>query len=326
MKCVVIGIGHVALRRYLPALSAEPDIELACCSRSIESARRGATEFGGVALADLDQVADWAPDIAFVVTPDTSHVAVVERLIEQGVPRIYVEKPLAAAAGQTRIGAADLADGARLHRAAAEHGVQLAMGYNYRHFATVAAARAEVAGRGWSQPSGVVAWTHYACLSHVIDLVGVFLGELDTIAALRGPDAHGDEKFRVEDRVVAFTAVSGATGVLRASAAQPRADRLFDLTVSYPEGTVRIADLDGTLETFDAAAGRRIRSERGDERSREDGYEESFGTALRAYLDTVRSGALPPSSGADGVRELRFHAAVEQALASGRSVRLGDLR
>jgi len=325
MKCAVIGIGNVARRRYLPVLAAEPDIELGCCSRDIASARRGAEEFGGVVLDDLDAVGRWRPDVTIVVAPDTTHVAIVERLIEHAVPRILVEKPLAAASGQSRITHDDLRDGERLARLARERGIQLAMAYNYRHFAVVARARAEAERRGWSAPAGVTAATHYACLSHVIDLSGMFLGELDTVTALAGDAPRGAEPWLLEDRVVAFTATTGATGVLRVSSAQPWGDTLLDVTVAYPEGSIRITDLDGSLELYDRAEGWRQRLTRADELSRDDGYGSSFANSVRAYLGSVRADAPPPSSVDDGVAELRFHVAVARSIAEARPVRLREV-
>ncbi len=322
MRCVVVGIGHVALQRYLPALAAEPDVEIACVSRSIESARAGAELVGGEALADLAAAAAWRPDAVFVVTPDTQHLGVVRDLIELGVPRVYVEKPLVAAAGQTRIGERDLADGEELVRYARERGVELAVGYNYRQFATVMRAREEVTRRGWPAPTGVIASTHYACLSHVVDLICVFGGDVAEVTALRGAEPHGEPKFHLEDRVVAFTFASGATGVLRVSSAEPRSDHLFDLRVGYPDGSLRLADLDGILEVFDAREDHRVVFRRTDERARTTGYEASFGTSIRAYLATIRAGEAPPASGEDGVRELRFHAAVQRSLESGHPVSL----
>jgi predicted dehydrogenase len=322
MRCVVVGIGHVALQRYLPALAAEPDVELACVSRNPDSARVGAELVGGEALSDLAAAAAWKPDAVFVVTPDTQHLEVVRELIRLGAPRIHVEKPLVAAQGQTRIGARDLADGEQLAQEAAERGVELAVGYNYRQFATVLRAREEVTRRGWPAPTGVVASTHYACLSHVVDLIGVFGGDVAELTALRGPESHGEPKFHLEDRVVAFTFASGATGVLRMSSAEPRSDHLFDLRIGYPGGSVRIADLDGLLEVFDAREGHRLVLERTDERARTTEYEASFGKSIRAYLATVRGGEAPPATGADGIRELRFHAAVERSLEIGAPVPL----
>ena len=324
MRCAVIGIGGVALKRYLPVLAAESDVELGCCSRDVESARRGAALVDGTVLDDLDAVGSWRPDVAFVVTPDTTHVDVVTRLVELGIPRIFVEKPLAAAHGQSRITADDLRAGEHLARTAAERGVAIAMGYNYRHFATVARARSEIARRGWSAPSGVVVAAHYACLSHVIDLSACFLGELDTVSALGG-GIRGDAPWQLEDRAVAFTAVSGATGVLRVSSARPWGDTLLDLTVSYPEGSIRVTDLDGSLELYDRDEPWRQRFTRADEASRDDGYGSSFATSIRAYLDTVRRDAPPPTSVDDGLAELRFHVAVARSIAEGRPVRLREV-
>lgn len=322
MRFVVVGIGHVSLQRYLPALAAEDGAEIACVSRNPESARAGAELVGGEALPDLAAAAAWNPDAVFVVTTDTQHLPVTRELIELGVPRIYVEKPFVAANGQTRIGERDLADGEQLLQSARERGVEIAIGYNYRTFATVRRAREEVARRAWGVASGVVASTHYATLSHVIDLIGVFGGELAELTALRGAEPHGEPRFHLEDRVVAFTFVSGATGVLRVSSAEPRSDHLFELRVGYPEGSLRLSDLDGQLEVFDAAEGHRLVFGRTDERSRAAGYEESFGAGIRAYLEAIAAGRPAPSPGEDGVRELRFHAAVERSLEFGRPVRL----
>lgn len=320
MRFVVVGIGNVSLKRYLPVLAGEPGAQIAHVSRNPDSARAGAELFGGEVLPNLAAAAAWRPDAVFVVTTDSQHLPVLRELIELGVPRIYVEKPFVAAKGQTRIGGRDLADGEELLQLAREHAVELAVGYNFRSFATVRRAREEVARRGWPAASGVVASTHYSTLSHVIDLIGVFGGDLAELTALRGAEPHGEDRFHIEDRVVAFTFVSGATGVLRVSSAEPRSDHLFELRVGYPDGSLRLTDLDGQLEVFDAASGHRLTLDRIDERPRAAGYEASFGTAIRAYLYSVAAGEPAPASGDDGVRELRFHAAVERSLESGHPV------
>ena len=58
--------------------------------------------------------------------------------------------------------------------------------------------------------------------------------------------------------------------------------------------------------------------------SRWDRYAESFRKSLCAYLESLRSGQAPPVSGLDGLRELRFEAALRRSAALGRCVRIEE--
>jgi len=110
MSVGMIGLGEIAQKAYLPVLSAWRDIELLLCSRNparladIQAqyrVQRGTTS--------LDQLIDWRPQVAFVLTPSTTHRVIIERLLLAGID-VFSEKPLTLTLDETRY-LAELAEG-----------------------------------------------------------------------------------------------------------------------------------------------------------------------------------------------------------------------
>lgn len=109
MSVAMIGLGDIAQKAYLPVLSVWREIELLLCSRNPDGVadiqtqyriRRGTT--------NLDELLDWRPQVAFVLTPSTTHREIIERLLLAGID-VFVEKPLTLTLAETRY-LAELAD------------------------------------------------------------------------------------------------------------------------------------------------------------------------------------------------------------------------
>jgi predicted dehydrogenase len=103
-------------------------------STRLESAQATAEPRGAAAYlsGDLERMLDeQRPDIAFVCVPPAAAVAVLERLVERGIP-FLTEKPLAAS---------DPAGPARIAVAVAERGLVAGVGYHLRGLEALAEVR-----------------------------------------------------------------------------------------------------------------------------------------------------------------------------------------
>ncbi|MFI6345352.1 Gfo/Idh/MocA family protein [Streptomyces sp. NPDC050560] len=125
MKVGCVGLGDIAVKAYLPVLTALPDVELHLTTRTpatlatvadrhhVPPARRH---------PDLESLIAAGIDAAFVHASTAAHPELVARLLEAGVPT-YTDKPLAY----------ELADSTRLVELAERTGSGLAVGFNRRH-------------------------------------------------------------------------------------------------------------------------------------------------------------------------------------------------
>jgi len=96
LRFAMVGAGWWAHRAHLPALAADPSIELvAVCDPDASRANAAAREFGAPrAFTDVAAMLGVVElDCAVVATPHTTHRPVVEGLLRAGVD-VLVEKPL----------------------------------------------------------------------------------------------------------------------------------------------------------------------------------------------------------------------------------------
>lgn len=122
LRVGVIGLGDIARKAYLPALTVRDDVEISLMTRDpgrlADVARRYGIPRGTTRVEDL---LDGTLDAAFVHASTAAHVDLVEQLLHAGVP-VLVDKPLAP----------DLASATRLVELAEERGLSLAVGFNRR--------------------------------------------------------------------------------------------------------------------------------------------------------------------------------------------------
>jgi myo-inositol 2-dehydrogenase/D-chiro-inositol 1-dehydrogenase len=122
-RLVLIGAGWIS-GIHLGALDRLGRTRLVGVASSREDGARAVAEpRGATPYADLDRMLDeQQPDIAYVCVPPSAAVAVLERLVQRGIP-FLTEKPLAATD----------ADGpARVAAGIAERGLVAAVGYHLR--------------------------------------------------------------------------------------------------------------------------------------------------------------------------------------------------
>ena len=137
MRVLVIGLGDIARKAYLPVLSQRGDLDLHLATRDpaalaeVGAAFRIAPRYGSV----QDALSATAFDAAFVHAATPAHADLVRLLIERDVPT-FVDKPLA-----DHLGAVEA-----LVALAEARGVPLAVGFNRRFAPDYVALR----GRGAS--------------------------------------------------------------------------------------------------------------------------------------------------------------------------------
>lgn len=96
MRVLVIGLGDIARKAYLPALTAIPGLELHFATRDADVLAQMGAQYG---VANLHRSASAALasssfDAAFVHAATAAHPEIVEQLLRAGVPT-FVDKPLA---------------------------------------------------------------------------------------------------------------------------------------------------------------------------------------------------------------------------------------
>lgn len=328
MRCVVIGIGRLAMDNYLPLLSEMPDLELAYYSRTPASRVAAVAQFGGTYLDSWEAIAAFKPDIAFNLTTDTQHADVLDRLVALRVPRIFTEKPFVSAHGQERVDEDDFERALTIANAAKAAKLEIALGFNYRFFDTVRSSLDVMEANNFGTPSTVVASAHYACWSHTIDLIGMVCGRFAAVSALgeSAPegaavaDSSSMETEITPSRAIAFTTESGAVGTLSGTARRAWNDELFSVSFLSPAGRIEWSDLDVESHSFDAATGRHSSTRLGAGDSRWSTYSRSFVSSVTAYLDAVRADAPAPVGLDAGLQELQVEAAIARSIATGRVI------
>ncbi|BDH13431.1 Gfo/Idh/MocA family protein [Streptomyces hygroscopicus] len=97
LKIGVIGCAGIAERRMLPALVADPDVEVtAIASRDGAKARQFTQRFGGDPVAGYDRLLERSDvDAVYVPLPPLLHAEWIERALRAG-KHVLSEKPLAA--------------------------------------------------------------------------------------------------------------------------------------------------------------------------------------------------------------------------------------
>jgi virulence factor len=132
MRVLVIGLGDIARKAYLPVLSRRPELEihLATRDRSVLAEVGGAFRIAHLHGSAADALSVASFDAAFVHAATAAHADLVRLLLAHDVPT-FVDKPLAD----------NLRDVEALVALAEERGTPLALGFNRRFAPDYAALR-----------------------------------------------------------------------------------------------------------------------------------------------------------------------------------------
>src|SRR5579875_536115 len=323
MRIAVIGASRVAEHHYLSALARAGYTEIGVLSHDAGRAATLVEPCGGTVLPDPASLAAFSADLAFVLTREEDHAAALRLAISAAIPRIYCEKPLVAHQGQLRIDESDWAEAVSIADRAREAGSEIAVGFNYRAFVSFRRGLEAAKDRTWGRLVSVSVHAHYACLSHVLDLMMVIGGPIAEVFALEGGWRPSGGGFVGPDRHVVARLQSGATADLHVSAAGAWEDSLVRLTAQYEEGRFTVVDLDRRLELFDHQEGRSEQVETA--ATRDEGYARSFQTSLAEYLAAVTSSRPAPTGIDAALRHLEAEAMIVRAIRSNQPVAARDL-
>jgi predicted dehydrogenase len=322
LKIAIVGTGNVARSNYVPFLARQEDVDIVYLSRTRAKAEALAAEFGGLVVDTPQELAAQQPDAVLVLTRETQRADAISALLEHRFRRLFFEKPLVARHGQENVCEEDFFTARDLLRRAHDAGTETAMVFNYRFFEQTQRARRIAAEREFGNPLQVVAFSHYATWSHVIDLVHLFAGPVIAMAAVESAETRGAGDMTANDVAAAFRFENGATGTILGTVSPSFAFPLFELIINFEGGRVHMRDLDGEMEVLDYDGTCHERTASSANVSRWDHYRASFDKSIGAYLDSIRNGQPPPISGQAGLEELRFEAALRRSASERRWVDL----
>jgi predicted dehydrogenase len=189
-RLVLIGSGWIT-PAHLTALDRLGRTQLVgVASAREESARATAEPRGAAAYTDIDRMLDdQRPDVAYVAVPPSAAIAVLERLVERGIP-FLTEKPLAAT---------DAEGPARIAAGVAERGLVAAVGYHLRALDALAEVRDRLVGNPvrlftarWLSGTPAPAWwlreevgggQVVEQATHFYDLARLLVGEATVVGA-----------------------------------------------------------------------------------------------------------------------------------------------
>jgi predicted dehydrogenase len=275
-----------------------------------------------VAVArSLDELFAHQPDAVFVLTGERERLEATRALLPYQPRRLFLEKPLVAREGQANLGIHDFWDGKDLLLQAQEAGTEVAMVFNYRFFDQTQRAQRLIEERGFGLPVGVVALSHYATWSHVIDLIILLAGRVRQISGQQGDRIRAHpETGAAPDISASFLLGEAATGTLLGTNGIHWDFPLFELIVAFEGGRIHLRGLDQDMEVLDYSGDGHETFIPSRETSRWDKYNWSFDKSVRAYLESVRNEAPPPVPGVAGLLELQFEASLKLSIAEDRPV------
>lgn len=316
IKIAVVGTGKVARNSYLPYLSKRQDVLLSYYSRTFAKAEASARDFGGRAAGSIQDLMAEDPDAVLVLTDETQRYDATLPLFPYRPKRIFFEKPLVALAGQANVSEADFFAARQLLQQARSVGAETAMVFNYRFYDQTQYALQIVRERGFGRLTQASLMVNYACWSHCIDLLHLFGGRAAMVTALAGETPYQG----AVDVAGSFRLVNGASGTILGTSASNFDFSLYEMHLQFENGSLHFSDLDGPLHIFDNH--QRYSETRAliGNYSRWAQYAASFEKSLAAYLESIEMGAPPPISGAAGLEELQFEAALRRSAAQRRPV------
>jgi predicted dehydrogenase len=299
-------------------------VTLTCYSRTSASVEAVAQAFGINPAHTLDELFERQPEAVFVLTREEQRLAATEALLPFQPKRLFLEKPLVARHGQAEVVEADFWDGKKLLEQAQAAGTEVAMVFNYRFFDQTQRAIRLIQERKFGAVVNVVAFSHFACWSHCIDLILMLAGPVQEISAQVGSRTHAFNAAAVPDVAASFLIGEQATGTILGTAGLDWRFPLFELTINFEYGRIHCRGLDQTMEVLDYREQVHQVFTPTRDTSRWDKYNESFEKSIDAYLASIRSNSPPPVPGLAGLLELQFEAGLKKSIADKRPIRLAE--
>ena len=310
-RMAVIGCGAVVEHHHLPALAADPDVEVAALvDRDVARARRLAARWGArEAAAELGGVASRF-DGAIVALPNHLHAPVSCELLRRGI-HVLVEKPMAPT----------VAECDAMIAAAAEGRSTLAVGLEFRFFASTELVRDLLSQallgelRGFDLRQGVVPRWPFASDfalrretagggvladfgSHVLDLLLFWLGEWEEVDY--ADDARGGLE---SDCELALTLRGGLAGRVEISRTRDLANVC---RFEGERGTLEVGVWDPAPEVALHLPGSALRfAGRADAGAAADAtFQGAFRRQLADFVAAARTGSRPRVPGEEGRRAI----------------------
>jgi predicted dehydrogenase len=251
MEIAIVGTGRVAERNYLPALLRHQDVSVTCYSRSPARAEAVGRQFGVRVAATPAALFEREPAAVLVLTREEQRLVAARALLPFRPKRLFFEKPLVARNGQTDVVEADFWDGKELLQAAQAAGTETAMVFNYRFFDQTQRAISLIRDRRFGAAVNIVAFSHFACWSHCIDLITLLAGPVREISAQAGTRTHAFNTATPVDVAASFMTDNQASGTILGTAGLNWEFPLFELTINFEGGRIHMRGLDQTMEVVD---------------------------------------------------------------------------
>jgi len=141
---------------------------------------------------------------------------------------------------------------------------------------------------------------------------------------MSGTRVHSHGSSEAADLTASLLFANEATGTILGTWALDFGFPLYEITLCYERGRVRMQGLDGELRVLDYSSNHEETYSITRQTSRWDHYAASFRASITAYLRSVRSDEPPPVPGIWGLRELQLEAAFRRSAALGRPVKLEE--
>jgi virulence factor len=293
----LVGAGSIAQIAELPALSAEPGVEIAgVVTADMDGSRRNMQRWPIQAAYETaeEMISVGNLDALFVLTPKTLHTPYIKLGLESGL-HVFSEKPLTTSLDESR----------ELIRLADEVGKILMVGFNRRYAEVYVRAREQF---GTGHPQFVVAQKnrmgseYRATLEnaiHMIDLLRWFCGEArDVTAHATAPDPYQ------EDGTLALIRFdSGAIGALVAARTAGEWDERLDAYGGLT--SVRVVAPDSVAISKDG------QTSLIEMRPRANGWAEvnktlGFGPEVSHFIECIRYNRQPRTPGTDALRTMEL--------------------
>lgn len=318
LRAAVVGCGGAG-RNHARSYHSIPGVQLVgVCDIDADRAGRLAAEFETTPYEDLTtMLAAKKPDLVSVCTKEYHHEEPTIESLEFGT-HVLCEK----------IMTYSLASGRRMLEASRRAGKILGMDYNYRHMPAYRWLKDQVGQGTLGSLVLADATTHPYCWHHALDLFRYLFGEVVEVGATLNDDPaktpypwHSQEEILYVPSISAVASLRFESGVVASIASSMYFDLreyMIDLQVVGTEERagvrrIRLDDTRGALEHTGQVTLPDLPHV---------SLDDSFTLSIAAYVDALRSGRRPPTTGDDGYALLKIENAVVRSAKEGRCVRL----